>query len=86
MTEVVSIVRKKTVDEEIKSRVIEMLKTTLAEAEAGDIGAIFMIVERPDEMWTERWDGTAKLSEMIGRIEIIKHKIIHQYFESEGEL
>lgn len=85
MNEVVSLVSKPTVDEKIKSRVVEMLRNTLKEAEAGDIGGIFMIVEGPDEMWTERWDGTCKLSEMLGRVEIIKHKIIHQYFQSEGE-
>jgi hypothetical protein len=86
MSEVVSLVRKATVDKEIKSRLVDMLKATLAEAEAGDIGGIFMIVERPDQMWTERWDGTCKLSEMLGRVDIIKHKIIHQYFKSENEV
>jgi hypothetical protein len=85
MTEVVSLVAKSTVKSDIKDRIIAMLEDTLAEAKAGDIGAIFMIVERPDEMWTERWDGTCKLSELIGRMEIIKHKIIHGYFRGEGE-
>ncbi len=86
MTKIISLLKKATADDTTKDQIVEMLKSTLAEAESGQISGIFMIVEQPDEMWIERWDGRVKLSEMLGRVEIVKHKIIHQYFQSEGEV
>ena len=86
MTEVVSLVAKPTVEQEIQSDLVEMLRKTLAEAESGEINGIFMIVTRMDEQWCDRWTGTTKLSEVVGRIEIIKQKIVHQYLRSENDI
>ena len=85
MTEVVSLVSKPTVEQEIKNDLVEMLRRTLAEAESGEISGVFMIVTRLDGDWSDRWTGITKMSDTIGRVEIIKQQLIHKYLSGEGE-
>ena len=86
MTEVVSLVAKPTAKQEIKDDLIDLLTKTLEEAKSGELTGVFMIIEQSDEMWSDRWTGMVKFSELLGRIEIVKQRIIHNYLSSENEI
>jgi len=86
MTEVVSLVIKPTVDDEIRQDIIGMLKRALEQAEAGEIDTVFMIVIRPDGTWNDRCGGLTRYGQTIGCIETIKQKMIHNYLRQEDDL
>ena len=79
MTEIVSLVQKPTVTEEIRSNVVNILRETLEQAERGEIDTVIMILHHPDGDWTDRASSTEIFSDSIGRLEILKQKWISNY-------
>jgi hypothetical protein len=83
VTSPISLVAKPTADEEIRQSVITVLREALAEAEAGNINGVAMILSHPDETWTHRGSECMEFSRMVGRIEMLKHQWIKEHFERE---
>jgi hypothetical protein len=68
----VTLVPKPTAQDEVRESIISILRETLAEAEAGNIDTVIMLLSHPNGEWTNRSSGTNKFSEAIGRLEITK--------------
>lgn len=76
-----TVIPKKTIDAENKESVVRILKTTLEEAERGEIGTVIVIAEQPSGHWVNRTSNTVIFSEAIGRLEITKQEWIKAYLE-----
>lgn len=85
MTTPIALVSKPTAAEEVRTSVIDVLRETLAQAEAGEIDSVAMILGHPDDTWSDRYSGVLNFSSVIGRIEILKLKWIRQHTEYNGE-
>ena len=79
----ISIVPKATVGDEVKADCIKTLKDALVLAESGEIDVVVMILGRVDGMWHTKTSETMRLSETIGRLEILKQEWIAKLLESE---
>lgn len=54
MTSPIALVTKPTAEDEVKESVVRVLREALAEAEAGNVDSVAMILSHPDETWTHR--------------------------------
>lgn len=80
---VLSVVPAPTADAEIQASVVNILEEALAAARDGKISAVVVIALHPDSSWSEWQSATDQLSQMIGRLEIAKHKRLKQFLENE---
>lgn len=65
---------------------IACLEDLLAEARAGNVVAVAMLIERPEKGITYQAAGVlGSVAESIGRIEIIKSELLRDLFSSEEE-
>jgi hypothetical protein len=59
--------------EAIRAEVIAMLEDALAEAKAGEIDELFMILKHPGgDEWSDRSTSTLNTTEWIGKLEVTK--------------
>jgi hypothetical protein len=79
-------VRPPTVAEDIKESLVALLERTLAEAKAGDITEICMLVQHADPLeWSDRSSMTQSIMTWVGRLEttkldwIVEYKKEHEY-------
>jgi hypothetical protein len=77
----VRIAEKPKLADDIRQEVIDILKKSLAEAEAGDISAVMVLKLHPDDTWSDERSGCIKFPDALGRLEIMKHTWITQYLE-----
>ena len=85
MTEspVIQLAPKPTVVEENKRQVLEILRDLIKEAEAGEIGELFIIARRPGGFW--RTDtGVTALTSLLGQIELARWRLCQRYYENLG--
>lgn len=82
MKKPITLVTKPTAKDEIRDSIVRDLRGVLAQAEAGDIEAVIMLVLHPNGEWSGNDIATTRFSETIGRIEIVKQKWISQYLAS----
>lgn len=68
-----------------QEQVIEALEKMLAFARKGDVDTVLVIAKRPDGMWQFETAGEAYTTDMVGRLEIIKHDMIEKYIEDETQ-
>ena len=83
MSSPLSLVVPPTASDEVRESVVKLLKETLADAEAGKIDTVIMILGHPDTEWSDRVSGTNRFSEAVGRLEITKQEWIAQYFRDK---
>jgi len=79
MTTPVSLVTKPTVADNIKNDIVEILRESLARAEAGEVDALLLIEKRPDGHWRDERSGCTNFPDAIGRLEIVKQAWITHY-------
>jgi hypothetical protein len=82
MTEPLRIVQPPTVPEEIRQGVVGLLKDALAQAEAGELDAVIVILKRPTG-WSDMRSGVMDFPDAIGRLEIVKQSWIAHYLYGE---
>lgn len=80
----IALVPKVKADDEVRESVTRLLKTSLDEAERGEIDTVIIILGHTDGEWSDRCSSTTKLSEAIGRLEITKQEWIAQYLRERG--
>jgi hypothetical protein len=80
----VVLVPKPTADDEVRQSVIDLLRETLADAEAGKIITALIIIEQTNGEWGNRWSGTTHFAETIGRLEVTKYEMIKQFADREA--
>ena len=68
----IALVTKPSATDEVRESILRVLRETLAEAEAGNIDTVIMILGHPNGEWTDRTSGTNRFSDAIGRLEITK--------------
>lgn len=87
MTAIVSLVTKPTVEQKARESVLEILRNTLKEAEAGEIHSIAMVLGTGDSKWITRISAIAtnKGAEFVGQLEIMKQHWISKYLKLEDE-
>jgi hypothetical protein len=74
-----------TADDEIKESMIKMLEDTLAEARAGDITEVVMLIQHADpEEWSDRAGMTDNIMRWVGRLETTKLDWIAKYKEQDN--
>jgi hypothetical protein len=81
----VQLVPKPKTSDEVRESVVSILRTSLAEAEAGDVDTVILIMSRPDGEWIARQSMTMKLSESIGRMFIAVHEWSQILLDSEKQ-
>jgi hypothetical protein len=81
----VQLVPKPKTSDEVRESVVSILRTSLAEAEAGDVDTVILIMSRPDGEWITRQSMTMKLSESIGRMFIAMHEWSQILLDSEKQ-
>lgn len=79
MSAPIALVAKPTVAEEVRESVVRLLRGTLAEAEAGEVSTVVILVGHINGDWFSRCSDTEHFSEAVGRVEIIKQEWIAQY-------
>lgn len=84
MSSPIALVTKPTAAAEVQESVVRLLRDTLAEAEAGKITTVIIIIAHADGQWTDRCSDTEHFSDAIGRIEITKQEWIAQYLRNRG--
>lgn len=78
------VVKPPRVADEIRQEVIELLEETLAEARAGEISEIMLIIQHPGKDWSQRSSDTMDgILKWIGRLEITKLDWIAKLKEGE---
>jgi len=82
MKKPVTLVTKPTASAEIRDSIVRDLREVLAQAEAGDVDAVIMLVLHPNGEWSGNDIATTRFSEVIGRVEIVKQEWIAQYLAS----
>ena len=75
----ISLVTKPSADEEVRESVVRLLREALAQAEAGEVDTVLMILGHPDETWSDIASETVSFSHAVGRLEILKQKWIAKY-------
>ena len=71
------------VDDEINEDIIDILKESLVDAEAGKIQTIIVISTSPNGEWSHSMSGTDGITAAIVRLEITKQEWINRYIRSE---
>lgn len=84
MVDPVVLVPKPTADNEVRRNVIDLLRETLVDAEAGKIITALIIIEYTDGEWGNRWSGTTHFVDTIGRLEVTKYEMIKQFADKEA--
>ena len=84
MAKPISLVPKPTVAEEVRESVVRLLRSALEEAEKGDVDTVIIISSLTNGEWLERASDTNKISESIGRLEIVKQQWIAQFLGRRG--
>lgn len=79
MSKVATLAPKPNVREEFRLASIEILRDRLAQAEAGDVASVVVIVKHMDGTWSDDRAGTDTFPEAIGRLEIVKQAWINSY-------
>lgn len=74
-----------TAPEHVRADLIEKLERTLAEARAGEITELFMIVLHPDTDFSDRATPTENLTAWIGKLEIVKQRWINASLEYHSD-
>lgn len=71
-----------TAQAEIREQVVALLERTLAEAKAGEIDEVFMIIRHPgSDEWSDRATPTMGFTSWIGKLEIVKQTWIANFNE-----
>ena len=84
MTKLVSL-SKPTVQEENKNDLIEIFERLLKCAKEGRIDACFTIVRAPDGFWKEDAAGNIPTTELVGKIEVAKQRLIDIYLKGSSD-
>lgn len=82
MSTPVTLVPKAKTTDDVRESVVRLLRDSLAQAEAGDVDTVIIILSHPDGEWSDRCSDTEKLSEAIGRLEITKQEWVSQYLKN----
>lgn len=65
-----------------REKIVAFLEKQLAETRAGNVAQMLVISRSLDGLWCWAQAGDATATEMIGRLEIVKHEITAHYVES----
>lgn len=81
----ISLAERRKAEPTLQEQVIEGLEKMLDHARKGDVDTVLVIAKRPDGLWQFVTAGNAFTTEMVGRLEIIKHDMIVKYIEDETQ-
>lgn len=79
----IALVPTPTAAEKYKKACVEILRERLAQAEAGDIESLVLIVKHADGTWSDDRSGVDGFPEAIGRLEITKHAWITAFLRDK---
>lgn len=79
---IVSLAEKRKAESTDREKVVAMLREALAEAEAGEISGLVLVLSDADECWLNRWTGNFSPLRAIAKLEITKHELIAEYLET----
>lgn len=84
MTNTIRLAERMKTDPDDRARIVEFLERHLKNAQDGLVATVLVISKGRDGMW--QWDeaGDATTSDMIGRLEIVKHEIVARYIAGAG--
>jgi hypothetical protein len=74
-----------TVSAQRREAILAGLRTALEEAERGEYDGIFIIATHPDSPSIRQiWTANLSKLDVLGRLELLKWKIMHQDFEDDA--
>jgi hypothetical protein len=68
-------------EERYQSQVVEYLEGILAQAKAGELRSVMVVREDTEGFLSFSWSGTPSISERIGKLELLRARIINHAFE-----
>jgi hypothetical protein len=82
VADILSLAQRPLASEERRREMVAKLEEALAEAKNGITDTLVILVRCPDGGWS--WDtaGEAFLTDIIGRVEILKHEMVTRYIQS----
>lgn len=80
----IGVVHKPRASELIRAQVIAQLRSALALAEQGQVSGLVLLLDHPDNTWSESVSGTESFSASIGRMEIVKARWIAEYIAAQA--
>ena len=60
-----------------------MLRSALAEAEAGNVSGLVLLLTDGEGLWVNRWTGNFSTLATIAKLEITKQELIAMYLEQQ---
>lgn len=81
MTKTIVLVPTPTAAEIFRTACVDILRERLAQAEAGDIDSVVLIVKHADGTWSDDRSGVDGFPEAIGRLEITKQAWVRAYLD-----
>jgi hypothetical protein len=68
-------------EERYQEQVVEYLEELLAQAKAGELRGVMIVREDTQGVLSFSWSGTPSIAERIGKIELLRARIINHAFE-----
>ena len=73
------------VEEEVQQSLIKILEEALELVREGQVSSGIVILNRVDGCWHERFSETISVSRDVGRLEIIKQKLISKFLQEDDK-
>lgn len=83
---VLSIAERPKVADTDRDRLVAFLEQFLEDARAGLVDCAFVLIKSPDGHWKWDWAGGEFISDMVGRIEVVKTEIIVKSLKRDGTI
>ncbi len=74
-----SVVGKPRASDQARKQAVELLTQALSLAQAGEISELILILDHPDNSWSESMTNTANFPAAIGRLEMVKQSWVEKY-------